>query len=118
MLRERTSGLNSYALFLRALLVVALAHLALGVQPIFGLMARFKTAALGEQVCKAADFLVQVDGGEVGSAFRIPDLGVAGRGPHFWLLQFRRCWCEGCGRGRLRELRLDVGRGRRSVGDG
>src|SRR5258708_36235705 len=106
MLRERTSGLNSYALFLRALLVVALAHLALGVQPIFGLMARFKTAALGEQVCKAADFLVQVDGEEVGSAFGLHDFGFAGRGPHFWLLQFRRCWCEGFVMGQLSELML------------
>ena len=68
-------GLGSEAL--RAVLVVALANLALRSQPVLGLVAWFKSAALGEQIGEAADLVLQVDGNKIGARLGSDDFRFA-----------------------------------------
>ena len=107
--RDRRPGLGRQAVSaswsLRALLTVALANLALRSQPVFGFVAWFKSAPLREQVGEAADFLLHIDGNEIGARFassRFPAFcGLSG----FRLLGFR----YGCGRGAFSDSPTLVG---------
>lgn len=56
-----------------AVLVVALADFVLSSDPIFGLVAWFESAALGQQVGEAADLVFKIDWNDVGSGFAFYD---------------------------------------------
>src|ERR1700728_1785982 len=64
-------GFGQWAL--SALLAVALANLALRSQPVFGFVTRFKSAALGEQISETTDFVLHIDGNEIGAGFGFDD---------------------------------------------
>jgi len=69
--------------------VVALAHFMLCSQPVFGFVAGFKSAALGQQIGEAANFVFQVDGDEIGARLGADDLGLSRSLPGFRLSWFR-----------------------------
>src|SRR5581483_6905003 len=87
---------------LSALLVITLTNLAFGCEPVFRFVPGFESAALGQQVGQAADFLFYVNRHKISANFVLHD-----RRLHRGLLDLcRRCLgCDGAG--------LDLRDGRR-----
>src|ERR1051325_1744058 len=69
----RGSAARAVLAELGALLAITLADLMFGGQPVFGFVAGFEPAALGQEISEAADFVFDINGHEVGTRVVLHD---------------------------------------------